>query len=64
MIATLIGALTVAIVQNGLNLLAVPASWQEITLGAVIVLAVGLDMWRSSIGRGIGNIFSRRTPAR
>ncbi len=57
MIATLIGALTVAVVQNGLNLLAVPASWQEITLGMVIVLAVGLDMWRSDIGRGISRLF-------
>lgn len=52
MIATLVGALTVAVVQNGLNLLAVPASWQEITLGIVIVLAVGMDMWRGEIGRG------------
>ncbi len=60
MIATLIGALTVAVVQNGLNLLAVLASWQEITLGIVIVLAVGLDMWRSDIGRGIGRIFRAR----
>jgi ribose transport system permease protein len=55
MMATLIGALTVAIVQNGLNLLAVPASWQEITLGIVIVLAVGLDMWRTDMSR----VFSR-----
>ena len=57
MIATLFGALTVAVVQNGLNLLAVPASWQEITLGIVIVLAVGLDMWRENIGRAVGRLF-------
>jgi ribose transport system permease protein len=57
MIATLVGALTVAIVQNGLNLLAVPASWQEITLGIVIVLAVGLDMWRGEAGRRFGRLF-------
>jgi ribose transport system permease protein len=57
MIATLVGALTVAIVQNGLNLLAVPASWQEITLGTVIVLAVGLDMWRGEVGRRFGRLF-------
>jgi ribose transport system permease protein len=61
MVATLFGALTVAIVQNGLNLLAVPASWQEITLGIVIVLAVGLDMWRGDMGRAIGRFF--RQPA-
>jgi ribose transport system permease protein len=59
MIATLIGALTVAVVQNGLNLLAVPASWQEISLGTVIVAAVGLDMWKSSIGRGLGRLFRK-----
>ena len=57
MVATLVGALTVAIVQNGLNLLAVPASWQEITLGIVIVAAVGLDMWKSSVGRGFSRLF-------
>lgn len=57
MIATLIGALTVAVVQNGLNLLAVPASWQEITLGIVIVAAVGLDMWKSTFGGGLRRIF-------
>lgn len=57
MVATLVGALTVAVVQNGLNLLAVPASWQEITLGIVIVAAVGLDMWKSSIGRAFSKLF-------
>ncbi len=50
-LATLFGALTVAVVQNGLNLNAVPASWQQITLGTIIVLAVGLDMWRANINQ-------------
>jgi ribose transport system permease protein len=63
MIATLVGALIVAVVQNGLNLLAVPASWQEITLGSVIILAVSLDMWRSSIGYAFSRLF-RRTRAK
>jgi ribose transport system permease protein len=57
MVASLVGALTVAVVQNGLNLRAVPASWQEITIGGVIVLAVGLDMWRSTLGRVLSRIF-------
>jgi ribose transport system permease protein len=57
MVASLVGALTVAVVQNGLNLRAVPASWQEITIGGVIVLAVGLDMWRSTLGGGLSRIF-------
>jgi ribose transport system permease protein len=55
--ASLVGALIVAVVQNGLNLRAVPASWQEITIGGVIVLAVGLDMWRSTLGGVINRIF-------
>jgi ribose transport system permease protein len=57
MVATLIGALTVAVVQNGLNLLTVPASWQEITLGIVIIAAVGLDMWKGTFGRSLSRIF-------
>jgi len=44
-------------VQNCLNLNAVPASWQEITLGSVIILAVGVDMWRSTISHEIGKLF-------
>lgn len=57
-IATLFGALTVAVVQNGLNLNRVPSSWQEITLGAIIVLAVGVDMWRSTISHQMSKLFS------
>jgi ribose transport system permease protein len=56
-IATLFGAMTVAVVQNGLNLNAVPAAWQNITLGFIILLAVGFDMWRSDIGKGFSRIF-------
>ncbi len=55
---TLFGALTVAGVQNGLNLNAVPAAWQNITLGLIIILAVGLDMWRGDVGMWISRIFS------
>ncbi len=62
MFASLVGALIVAVVQNGLNLRAVPASWQEITIGAVIVLDVGLDMWRSSLGGVFNRIFNRISP--
>lgn len=46
---TLIGALTIVIVQNGLNLNAAPTSAQNLVIGAIIVLAVGIDMWRSEI---------------
>ena len=59
-ISTLFGAFTVAVVQNGLNLNAVPAAWQNITLGAIIILAVGLDMWRGDFGRWISRIFGSK----
>lgn len=58
-IATLIGALTIVVVQNGLNLNAVPTSWQLITLGAIIVFAVGLDSWRVQIGGLARHLFER-----
>lgn len=48
---TLIGALTIVIVQNGLNLNAVPTSAQTIVIGVIIILAVGIDMWRNELGQ-------------
>lgn len=60
-ISTLFGAFTVGVVQNGLNLNAVPAAWQNITLGAIIILAVGLDMWRGDFGRWISRVYTSRT---
>ena len=48
-INTIIGALTIVIVQNALNLNAVPTSVQNIVIGAIIVLAVGIDMWRAEL---------------
>jgi ribose transport system permease protein len=49
-LSTLFGALTIVIVQNGLNLNAVPTSLQNIIIGLIILLAVGIDMWRVEIG--------------
>jgi ribose transport system permease protein len=60
-LATLFGALTIVLVQNGLNLHGVPAAWQEIALGSIIALAVGVDMWRADIGRTVGRLFAGRT---
>lgn len=50
-INTVIGALTIVIVQNGLNLNAVPTSAQNVVIGAIIVIAVGIDMWRAELLR-------------
>jgi ribose transport system permease protein len=59
-ISTLFGAVIVAVVQNGLNLNAVPAAWQNITIGLIIILAVGLDMWRADVGRSLAKLIPSR----
>jgi ribose transport system permease protein len=64
-IATLIGALTIAVVQNGLNLNDVPTSWQGITLGIIIAAAVGIDRWRGEAGGLFTKMLRpRRSPPR
>jgi ribose transport system permease protein len=50
-VSTLIGALIIIIVQNGLNLNAVSTSMQSLAIGLIILIAVGLDVWRGRIGR-------------
>jgi ribose transport system permease protein len=50
-INTVIGAMTIVVVQNGLNLNAVPTSAQNVVIGAIIIIAVGIDMWRSELLR-------------
>ena len=49
--ASLIGALIMGVLQNGLNLLAVRPFYQQIAIGAVLVLAVWLDRLTRSEGR-------------
>ncbi len=43
-VGTVIGALIVGVLKNGLNLLGVPAFWQTVAQGVVLVLAVALDV--------------------
>ncbi|GAA2469780.1 hypothetical protein GCM10010406_01490 [Streptomyces thermolineatus] len=43
---TLIGALILAVLRNGLNLLSVSAFWQQVVIGVVIALAVLQDTLR------------------
>ncbi|MFI6062648.1 substrate-binding domain-containing protein [Streptomyces sp. NPDC051286] len=47
---TLIGALILAVLRNGLNLLSVSAFWQQVVIGGVIALAVLLDTVRRKAG--------------
>lgn len=50
-VSTLIGALIIIVVQNGLNLNAVSTSMQSLTIGLIILIAVGIDVWRVRLGR-------------
>jgi ribose/xylose/arabinose/galactoside ABC-type transport system permease subunit len=43
---TVIGIITMGILSNGLDLLAVTAFWQKVVLGIVIILVVTLDTFR------------------
>lgn len=45
-VGTLIGALIMGILQNGLNLMAVPSFYQQVAIGTILVLAVWLDRVR------------------
>lgn len=44
--ATLIGALIIASLRNGLNIVGVNAFWQNVVVGSMIVAAVAADQWR------------------
>ncbi|MEH6522436.1 ABC transporter permease [Sulfitobacter sp.] len=60
-LATFMGAMTIVIVQNGLNLNAAPSSVQNIVLGLIILLAVGIDMWRVELSAMLSYIFGKNT---
>lgn len=47
-LASLVGALVIATIRNGLNILGISAFWQNVATGAIIVLAVYLDRLRRS----------------
>ena len=50
-LGSMIGALVMATLRNGSNQMGWPNYMQEIIIGAVIILAVGLDRWRQHRSR-------------
>ncbi len=46
LIASWIGALIIATLRNGLNVLGVYAFWQLVAIGAILIAAVYIDNWR------------------
>ncbi|MCS5732921.1 ABC transporter permease [Herbiconiux daphne] len=45
-VGTVIGALIMAVLTNGLRIISVPQEWQSVAVGLVILIAVYLDMLR------------------
>lgn len=46
---TIVGVLLIAVLRNGLNLLGVPSAWQTFSVGAVIIIAVYVDVIRQRV---------------
>jgi ribose transport system permease protein len=61
---TLLGALIITIVQNAMNLNGVGSSQQAIIIGLIILVAVGIDMWRVEIGQGLARLMPSLSPRR
>jgi ribose transport system permease protein len=45
-LGTVIGAFIISILTNGLRILSVPQEWQTVVTGAIVILAVYLDIIR------------------
>ena len=43
---TFVGAILLALIRNGLNILNVSSFWQQVVIGLVIALAVSIDTLR------------------
>ena len=49
---TVLGAVMLEVIRNGLNLLNVPPAWQRISVGVVLVAALAVLGLRGRVGRG------------
>lgn len=45
-LGTVLGALLMAVIRNGSDLLNIPYEWQQVILGSLVVMAVLFDQWR------------------
>lgn len=45
-VGTVIGALIISVLNNGLQIMSIPQEWQNVVLGCVILVAVYIDMLR------------------
>lgn len=63
-IGTFLGALIVGVLNNGLDLAGVQAYWQTIALGAILVAAVGIDMFlrHARVGKLLDDVTAHSRP--
>jgi len=45
-VGTVIGALVLTVIRNGLTILGVSTFFQQVIMGIIIVVVVAIDMWR------------------
>lgn len=58
-LGTLIGALIITVVQNAMNLNGIGSSLQAVIIGAIILIAVGIDRWHEELARIVGVVVPR-----
>lgn len=51
-----VGALILGVLRNGLNLLNVSSFWQQVAIGLILVVAVGIDVLRTDIEKKIRTV--------
>lgn len=49
-VKTIIGALILTVVSNGLTIAGVPPSWSEVARGALLIVAIAISLDRKKIG--------------
>jgi len=59
-VGALLGAILIATVSNGMNVIGVDSFWQPLVIGVIILLGVSLDAVRRqiTIGEGVRRLFS------
>ena len=48
-IGSILGAIVMSVIKNGMVLLGVSTYWQQIVLGIIIVIAVVMDLMRKKV---------------
>jgi ribose transport system permease protein len=61
-LGTLLGALIITVVQNAMNLNGIGSSLQAVIIGAIILIAVGIDRWRAELARAVAQLLPKRSP--